>query len=86
MTNDKTIFYYFFPEENCEAGAQLEGICFQTGLLYFLTFFYHLSVVSVGCWVLVLIVGNVCRLYCICLSLFVGCRLLSADSVDCLVL
>jgi hypothetical protein len=59
VTNEAALFDYFFPDENCEAGAQLEGICLQTRLLYFLVFyhciflfFYHLSVVVlvVGCW------------------------------------
>jgi hypothetical protein len=64
--------------------AREKGYC--SGLLYFLRFFIscRLLVWVVVC--LVLIVDCVCRLYSSGLSLFVGCRLLSADSVDCLVL
>jgi hypothetical protein len=52
VTNETSTeyFHYFCPKEDCEVGAQEQGVCFQPGLLIFLMFYYRRSVV--GCQLL----------------------------------
>jgi hypothetical protein len=79
VTNEAFILALLLPEEDSGIGALKVCVCFQLGLLYFLSFrFFTL----VGCFLSV--VECWCRLSGIpadgsCQLLVVGCRLSSAD-------
>jgi hypothetical protein len=66
--------HLYNPKKDCGVGTQDKVFCFQSGEMYFLMFFVLCRVV--GCQVLVLIDGCICRWH---LLLVVRCRLSIPD-------